>query len=119
MCWWETIWTKDDGETKVVKGCAFSQLPDYFNQMHKAAAGAAVSAQEARNVGEELKAETRQRHRSSMLLLAQIGVLQDVQSPSIRDLDGDGHAELHSGVLPQLPNASEGEQLPRPGNDRR
>lgn len=106
---WKTIWTNDVGETKLVEGCAFTQLPDYITQMSKNTTNAAIAAQEARNVGEELKAETRQRHRSAMFLLAHLGGLKDVQSP--RDADDHllGRAGVSEGIEPKLPARGEGD----------
>jgi hypothetical protein len=48
-CWWEGVYINDKGETKVVKSCAWTQLPDYLSAVVKAANTGAVSSQEARD----------------------------------------------------------------------
>jgi len=47
--WWETIWTGPQGQTETIKACGFVQLPHYLNDMARQTAGAAASAQEARD----------------------------------------------------------------------
>lgn len=50
--WWESLWQNDRGETQVRKGCAWTQLPDYVNQLVARSNGAAVSAQAARDASD-------------------------------------------------------------------
>ena len=48
--WWETLFTNEGtGETKLEKGCGVRQLPVYLNETWKRSAGAAASAQQARD----------------------------------------------------------------------
>src|SRR5215469_8531597 len=47
--WWETMAQDKNGNQRVMRGCAWAQLPMYLNEFASKAAGAAEAAQEGRN----------------------------------------------------------------------
>ena len=47
--WWETIWEQASGETKIVKGCGFEQLPMYLTEVVKASNRPAAAVESMRN----------------------------------------------------------------------
>jgi len=47
--WWETVAQDAQGNQRVMKGCAWAQLPMYLNEFASKAAGAAEAAQQGRN----------------------------------------------------------------------
>jgi len=77
--WWETVWSNEQGETKVERGCAFQQLPAYLNQFAKASSQASAAAVEAREA-------TRQGLRAVALTLFSEGDL-DAQATLRHTLD--------------------------------
>jgi hypothetical protein len=47
--WWETIWEKADGETQLVRGCGWEQLPHYITELIKASNRPAAAVESTRN----------------------------------------------------------------------
>lgn len=48
--WWETVWNNvADGQTKVIRGCGFEQLPLYIVELIKASNRPAAAVESARN----------------------------------------------------------------------
>jgi len=80
--WWETTWTNDTGEVHIAKGCAWTQLPDYLNQMVKNTVGAAKSSQEARDAALSYEGEMRNGMRT-LALTVHARNLQGGQAPSL------------------------------------
>jgi len=46
---WETIWERPTGETKIIKGCGFEQLPLYLTEVIKASNRPAAAIESTRN----------------------------------------------------------------------
>lgn len=46
---WETTWTNPSGEVKLIKDCAFAQMPLYFIELIKAANRPAAAIESTRN----------------------------------------------------------------------
>lgn len=88
--WWESLWLDDKGETHVRKGCAWSQLPDYFTQMVKHSVQAAASSQEARDSALVHRQETERQSRALLLTLYHRGAVDESPSlPAIVSRSGD------------------------------
>jgi hypothetical protein len=48
--WWETVWENQQaGETKVIRGCGWEQLPRYITEMIKASTRPAAAVESTRN----------------------------------------------------------------------
>ena len=97
--WWETVWSNEQGETKVERGCAFQQLPAYLNQFAKASSQASAAAVEAREA-------TRQGLRAVALTLFSEG-----------DLDAQAALQAEAGLEIEYAKAASGYSIDQGPSD--